>query len=65
VTYEPKSRTAYDESCFEMTVSPLTVNGCVALTRSPACKFEIALFNSLALETETVRVGEKAGRVCV
>jgi hypothetical protein len=48
-----------------MTVSPLTVNGCVALTRSPACKFEIALFNSLALETETVRVGEKAGRVCV
>jgi hypothetical protein len=41
-----------------------TVNGEVALTRSPACKLESAVFRAEALVTLTVRAGVNAGRVC-
>lgn len=42
-----------------------TVKSAVALTKSPAWRFERADLKAEALETSMVRVGENAGRVCV
>jgi hypothetical protein len=60
-----KSITAGADNRAAITVSPLTAKLAVALTRSPARKFEIALFNPAALRTATIRFGANEVRLPV
>jgi hypothetical protein len=48
-----------------MIVSPVTVNGAVALTRSPACRFDRAPASCEAFATSISRLAVNAGRLCV